>query len=218
MNCNSMKYETIIFANGDIPTHIIPLDLLKNAQNIVCCDGAIQKLQQLGYVPTAIVGDMDSISPSIKQQLEHLIFQDKSEEYNDLQKAIRFCIQQKWHHIAILGGFGIREDHAIANLSIMMQYVLEYKDGLNNELNIEMFTNNGIFSAFSESKTFSSYSKQQISIFSFKQDTKLTFEGLKYPVRDRAFHYLWEGSLNEAIAEQFTVQCSGGEVIVFRNY
>jgi len=213
-----MNYETIIFANGDIPTHSIPLELLKNAKNIVCCDGAIKKLQQLGYNPTAIVGDMDSISPEVKHQFAHLLFQDPSEEYNDLQKAIRFCIHQKWNHIAILGGFGLREDHALANLAIMMQYVLEYNSSINNEINIEMFTNNGVFSAFSDTKTFSSYPKQQISIFSFKQDTLLTFEGLKYPVHNRSFHYLWEGSLNEAITDQFTIQCSGGEVIVFRNY
>jgi thiamine pyrophosphokinase len=213
-----MNYETIIFANGDIPTHFIPLDLLKNAKNIVCCDGAIEKLQQLGYHPTAIVGDMDSISPVVKHQFAHLLFQDSSEEYNDLQKAIRFCIHQKWNHIAILGGFGLREDHALANLSIMMQYVLEYNSSINNELNIEMFTNNGVFSAFSDTKTFSSYPKQQISIFSFKQNTLLTFEGLKYPVQNRSFHYLWEGSLNEALTDQFTIQCGGGEVIVFRNY
>ncbi len=213
-----MNYETIIFANGDIPTHSIPLEILKNAKNIVCCDGAIVKLLQLGFVPTAIVGDMDSILPSIKQQFEHLLFQDKSEEYNDLQKAIHYCIEQKWFKIAILGGFGLREDHAIANLSIMMQYVLEYNDVTYNELDIEMFTNHGVFSAFSETKTFSSYPKQQISIFSFNQNSQLTFEGLKYPVRNRSFHYLWEGSLNEAIAEQFTIQCSRGEVIVFKNY
>lgn len=213
-----MSYDTIIFANGDIPTHSIPLELLKNAKNIVCCDGAIEKLLQLGYNPTAIVGDMDSISPLIKEQFSSLLFHDSSEEYNDLQKAIRFCIQHNWLQIAILGGFGLREDHAIANLSIMMHYVLDYKIKEKSELNIEMYTNNGVFSAFSETKTFSSYPKQQISIFSFKQDTPITFKGLKYPVQNRSFHYLWEGSLNEAIAEQFTVQCSGGEVIVFRNY
>jgi thiamine pyrophosphokinase len=213
-----MIYNAIIFANGEIPTHQYPMEVLKNVSKIVCCDGAVEKLIQLGYIPTVIVGDLDSISNPLKQQFESIIYPDKDFEFNDLQKAIRFCLNKKWTKIAILGGFGLREDHALANLSIMLNYTLEYNAHHSDTITIDMISNSGIFSAFSESTTFESYSGQQISIFSFKRETKLTFKGLKYPVTNRSFYYLWEGSLNEAVSDQFSIECSGGEVVVFLNY
>ena len=46
---------------------------------------------------------------------------------------------------------------------------------------------------------------------------RLTFDGLKYPVDDRSFSWLWEGSLNEAVGDRFTVGEDGrAPVLVYR--
>ena len=36
--------EVAILANGDFPTHAVPLSLLENAKHIVACDGALTNL------------------------------------------------------------------------------------------------------------------------------------------------------------------------------
>lgn len=207
--------KTIILANGEIPTHPKAIEALQVASHIVCCDGAIKNLLELGFNPTVIIGDLDSISEALYSQYREIIIADKDEEYNDLQKALRYCISMHWLDVVILGGFGKREDHALANISIMLQYS---NPGVNqkDELKIKMITNTGLFTPIFETTTFESFEKQQVSIFSFDKQAKLTFHGLKYPVKNRSFQYLWEGSLNESLSDRFTIECSRGEVVVFQ--
>lgn len=209
--------KTIILANGEIPSHSKAIEVLQEATHIVCCDGAITNLLQLGFIPTIIIGDLDSISEDHYREFINIIVEDKNEAYNDLQKAIRFCISKNWHDIIILGAFGIREDHSLANISILLQYG-NPKLYDNQIVSLKMITNSGEFTPIYGTTTFTSCCAQQVSIFSFDKHTKLTFHGLKYPVTNRSFHYLWEGSLNEALADSFTIECSGGEVLVYQAY
>lgn len=62
--------------------------------------------------------------------------------------------------------------------------------------------------------TFSSHPGQQVSIFNFGA-TGLRSTGLRYPIRD--FTNWWEGTLNEAISEEFTILCTG-YYLVFMAY
>jgi thiamine pyrophosphokinase len=77
-----------------------------------------------------------------------------------------------------------------------------------------MVTNYGIFTPIHYTTTFESYPSQQISIFSFSPEAVITFHGLKYPVNKRNFKELWEGSLNEATANQFTIELTKNAAIL----
>jgi len=214
-----MKSETlakpqmriVILANGEKPTHSIPLHLLKDAEKIVCCDGAISFLEKENMAPHIIIGDCDSISDEQKEKYKSLIQADHSEAYNDLQKAIKYCITNGMNEVTILGAAGWRDDHFLANIGILMHYA--------NKLSLTMVTNYGIFIPIRQTTTFESFSGQQISIFSFSPEAEITFHGLKYPVCKHQFKELWEGSLNEAISDRFTVELENkAEVLVYRNF
>jgi thiamine pyrophosphokinase len=205
-------YENVLLAKGEIPQGKIPLAMLGNASQIVCCDGAVENLIKLGFEPTAIVGDCDSISGELLQRFKNRIHPDKDIEYNDLNKALRYYNSLGVSKIALLGGFGLREDHALANVGIMMMFA---KD---KAMDLVMVTNYGVFTPIFNSTSFNSYPGQQISVFSFSEDTELTFSGLKYPVVRRKFKHLWEGSLNEALSDNFSVQFEKGTVLVYRAF
>lgn len=209
-------FETVIVAHGELPYSNKSIEILQNAQNIVCCDGAIDILHFHNIEPHAIVGDLDSIHSDDLKKYKKIIHKDNSQEYNDLQKAIHFCFENNWLNIVILSGFGKREDHSLANLSIMLSYIVDYQKYGVSKPKMAMVTNFGVFTPITETTTFQSFPKQQVSIFSFDKSTELTFTGLKYPVQKRAFRHLWEGSLNEAIGDQFTIEMERGEVIVFQ--
>lgn len=209
---------TVILANGDIPSHSEAFKLLNNAEHIVCCDGAVSHLKQLGYTPEIIVGDMDSISETDYIEFKDRIYIDASEEYNDLQKALKLCLSREWNEITILGGFGKREDHSIANLSIMHSYSVNMNQEITKGTRIRMVTNFGVFTPIFNTTTFETFPGQQVSVFSISKGTKITFQGLKYPVVERIFDYLWEGSLNEAIGDFFSIEFSEGEVIVYQTF
>jgi thiamine pyrophosphokinase len=136
-------------------------------------------------------------------------YPDKSEEYNDLQKALKYCTANGYDNILLLGCGGLREDHFIANLSILAMY--------SKEMHLTMLTEHGVFNVLRGTSTFHSLPGMQVSVFARSPHTKLTFTGLKYPVNDRSFKWLWEGSLNEAVGDTFTVEASDDEpVVVYR--
>jgi thiamine pyrophosphokinase len=201
-----IQSQIVILANGESPCHDIPIYILKNAEKIICCDGAISFLEQQNINPHIIIGDCDSISPAQKEKYKSIIHIDNNIEYNDLQKALQYCIENGWKHATILGAGGQRDDHFIANIGILMHYA--------GKLSLTMVTNYGVFTPIDCTTTFESYSGQQISIFSFSPEVEITFQGLKYPVHKQKFKELWEGSLNETVANEFAIEVTKNAAIL----
>ena len=209
-----------ILANGEQPEHKIPLTLLQEAPYIVCCDGAINYCDWAD----AVVGDGDSIPSWAREEYECIFHQEDEQDDNDLTKATRFCLQKGFRRIVYLGATGLREDHTLGNISLLMRYAKEY--------GIEplMVTNHGWFVPVirdKESKhtpntcegvggglAFSSFPGQQVSIFNFGC-TQLHTEGLKYD--GYPFTSWWQGTLNEATADHFRI-VADGDYLVFRTY
>ena len=183
---------------------------LQHARFIVCCDGALEKLLKIGMKPDVVIGDCDSISEDRRQQFKDIIIEDKDQECNDLQKALKYCLRQQFGPIAILGASGLRDDHQLANLSILNMYA--------ERMDLIMVSNYGLFSFISEDTTFASTPGQEVSVFSFDGQALFSFSGLQYPVHNRRFAQLWEGSLNKALGNSFTITLNNGRGVVFREF
>lgn len=206
---NTSQYKNVIVANGAFPESERALSILRQAETIICCDGAIDKMLAHGFTPTVIVGDCDSMLPENLERWKNILHPDKSQEYNDLQKALKYCMQHNLDHMALLGCDGAREDHFIANISIMATY--------SQWLDLEMVTNFGTFNVIDKTTSFPSEQGQQVSVFCKDEKLALSFEGLRYPVEKRSFSFLWEGSLNESEADYFKIILHGeGKVLVYR--
>ena len=199
-------FRTVILANGQFPCSNTALECLRRAEQIICCDGALDKLVAAGYEPTAIVGDLDSAQKSSLLRWKDCLHPDKSEEYNDLQKALKYCIANELNLVTLLGCGGLREDHFIANLSIMATY--------SEHLDMKMVTDYGTFIAIRQTSTLPSFKGQPVSVFCKDEHLPLTFHNLKYPVHERCFQHLWEGSLNEALGDFFSIELHGEGVVV----
>lgn len=199
--------NSVILSNGEFPQNPHALALLKNAETLICCDGAINNLLHIGIEPDYIIGDCDSISQDNLNRFKNIIIEDKDIECNDLQKSLRLALSLHKTEVLILGASGLREDHALANLSIIIDY--------SQYISITMMTNYGIFIPINQTTSFCTFEGEQISIFSFNKDNIFTFHGLRYPVNNRQFLHLWEGSLNEALGDKITIECSGSRAVVY---
>lgn len=198
----------VILADGDYPTHAIPLGILRSAEYVCCCDRAAEAFIAHGNTPSAIVGDGDSLPEELKRQYADRLHIVNEQDYNDLTKATRHCISQGYSHIAYLGCTGKREDHTIGNISLMLYYM--------KELGISpvMYTDHGYFIPASGTQTFKSYKGQQVSIFRGTA-TEFSSDGLKWDAYD--YEQAWQGTLNEALSDSFTIH-SNGTYIVFLTY
>ena len=193
-------FDVVIVGNGEFPTNEIPLKILKNAQHIIACDGAIKHVPQAEVV----VGDGDSVPTAYQDRLIKI----EEQEDNDLTKATRYCLSMKWEKIAYLGCTGKREDHTLGNIGLLMRYY--------RKMGIEgiMFTDYGFFTPVHGNHTFQSQKGQQVSIFNFgcKQ---LTSEGLKWD--SYVFDEWWQGTLNESLGDQFSF-CADNYYLVYQTY
>lgn len=202
--------KTVILANGSYPSHSVPLRLLAGADLIVCCDGAAEKLVAHGLEPGAIVGDLDSVSPELKEKYAKVLYPDNDQETNDLTKAVRWCLSEGIKEIAVVGATGLREDHTLANISLLAEY--------SRVMKVKMYTDTGIFESFNRSATLDSFPGQQVSVFSITPETAISSEGLRWPLLDLILRNWWQGTLNEALGDQFTLIFASGQILVFREY
>ena len=205
-----MESETIILADGSFPKHEIPLGCLRNAARIVCCDGAAQSLLTFGLEPFAIVGDCDSLTPEIAEKYADRIFRSTGQDTNDLTKSVKWCSENGYTDLVILGATGKREDHTIGNISLLAEYAAS--------ANIRMVTDTGILFPVPESGQYECFKGQQVSIFSIDPETEITSMGLKYPLKNRKLKNWWEATLNEATGSSFELVLRGGPLIVFQKY
>ncbi|HOF92663.1 MAG TPA: thiamine diphosphokinase [Bacteroidales bacterium] len=201
--------STIILANGEFPRKPGLLHLLRQAEHVVCCDGAAEKLLNFGREPSVIVGDMDSLSPSLKELYADRIITIDEQETNDLTKAVNYCERAGYRQIILMGATGIREDHTLGNISLLVDYSLRIED-------ICMQTNYGRIDVVRHYKQLQSYPGQQISLFAIDPSTIVNAEGLKYPLIDRRLTNWWQGSLNEALGSTFEIRTQKGAVLVYR--
>jgi len=204
------NFKTVILADGSFPEHAIPLSFLKKADRIICCDGATSNLLNYGLEPDYIVGDLDSISEALKERFSPTLFPNPDQETNDLTKSVHFCTEHHWDEITILGASGKREDHTLGNLSLLADYAEKIK--------VQLLTDYGVFVPQLESTSYESYPGQQVSIFSLSPTTLLTTHHLVYPLKERSLSSWWQGTLNEAESDFFTIEMTEGKILIFRNY
>ena len=202
--------KIVILANGTFPTHPVPLARLCDADMIICCDGAAEKLVANGLEPGIIIGDLDSVSPELKERYGNILVQDTDQDTNDLTKAVNWCVSAGIREVTILGATGIREDHTLGNISLLADY--------STRIDAVMLTDTGSIRVYDRGVIIDSHPGQQVSLFSIDPSLKVTSSGLKYPLDNLTLHSWWRGTLNEAIANTFSLDFNSGKVIVFLGY
>lgn len=130
---NKKLRKIAIIADGEFPTHPVPLQKLSDADVVIACDGAVEELVAHGFKADYIVGDMDTLSPEKQQEYKDIIVRIAEQESNDLTKAFRFALdllskvtaadeESETAEINILAATGKREDHTIGNISLLADY------------------------------------------------------------------------------------------------
>lgn len=214
--------DYVILADGDFPSHPIPMEILRETERLYCCDHAGAVALQKGLKPIAIVGDGDSLTDEQKIIYGNLFHQVDEQDYNDLTKTLRKVLidwetekvakadeesflmakvtsgakDEERLCVAFLGTTGKREDHTLCNISLMMWYYRNFP------VYPILITNYGCFLPATGRTQFDSFTGQQVSIFNFGC-TRLESAGLKW--QSYAYEEFWQGGLNEALGDTFTL-------------
>ena len=195
---------TVILAAGLFPTTPRALAFLHNADYIACCDGAANACVDAGFEPDVIVGDGDSVREDVRARYADRIVRIAEQETNDLTKTFRHVLKQgRRDRFVILGATGKREDHALANLALLLDYAQEHPDVL-------MISDFGTFYPAHDLFRASVPQGSEVSIFNFGA-TAFSAEGLEYPLYD--FTRLWQGTLNVALRPDIEIRADGAFLV-----
>ena len=187
----------VVLANGLFPTSKQGLHLLEAADKLICCDGAADKLIAYGLVPHVIIGDLDSVSNEIREKYASLLIHSDDQNSNDLTKAVHYCVEKGYPSLNILGATGLREDHTLGNISLMMEYF--------PSIEVRIISDFGIFFLVRSDEEVQSFAGEKISFFSIDNSICVTSKGLKYPLDKLQLSNWYTATLNEATAESFSL-------------
>ena len=205
---NDFAPEAVVIDAGSFPTNPIALQWLEGCERIVCCDGAANRyLADDRNRAWRIVGDCDSLSPEILHRYASIVRRNPDQETNDQTKAVSYLASKGITRIAILGATGLREDHTLGNISLIIDYLAMGIDA-------RIFTDFGVFIPADGTRQFHIPVGTQVSLFNFGATT-LTATGLRYPIRP--FTSWWQGTLNETTAPTITIH-SNAPYLLFITY
>lgn len=111
--------RVLVFANGELDDMAWVLPWLDQAAAVIAADGGLRHLLALGRRPDVLIGDLDSVPPGIAPAdlAGEIIRHPTDKNETDLELALLLAAERyPGHEIAVIGGFGGRLDHLLANL------------------------------------------------------------------------------------------------------
>ena len=199
-----MHKNVIIICDGKFPKKEYPRYLIRTADYIICCDGALKKFLSNSVsifgeerLPDLVIGDMDTLSKSLQQKYADIIIKETEQEHNDQTKAVRWALNnlKDIESIYIMGATGGRADHTIGNVSLLMEYTRMFD--LQGVV-LEMISDEGTIFPITDTVEFECGEGRKVSIFSPDITLNIKSEGLMYPTDDVVFDNWWKATLNKA--------------------
>ncbi len=194
----------------------------ESIQKVIAVDGGLEAADQLGLVPDYIVGDFDTVKPSVLErfrQIPYIVWEQHKPEKNetDTELARSRAMTLGCGRIYFLGATGGRLDHMLTNLHtlyVCMQSGVEaYLIDRQNKLCL-----------LDEGKTF--YRDQlwgnYVSFLPFTEEvTGITLKGFRYPLTDRTIKRGQEAGLcisNELVGESARLDFQDGILICMESH
>lgn len=209
-----MHRNVVIICDGQFPKTEYPRYLIRTADFIICCDGALRKFIRNSKaifgeerLPDLVTGDMDTLPASWQKKYSDIIIKETEQEHNDQTKAVRWALGNipDIDHIYIIGATGGRADHTIGNLSLLMEYTRMFDLG---NTAIEAVADDGTMFAVNDTIEFDCGIGRSVSIFSPDNSLRIKSAGLEYPTDHVVFDNWWKATLNKAVQDNVRLEFS----------
>lgn len=173
-----MKY--IVMANGYYGDLEFYKKHISGEEQILCADGGANYAYKMGLIPSAIVGDMDSILPEVKQYYTEQEVSIKKfprrKDFTDTQLVLSNACEMGASEILLLGSLGKRLDHTMSNLYCALDLVRQ-------GIKITYLSPAGYIYLINKEIQLEGKVGDLISILSMTEESRgVSTEGLEYPL------------------------------------
>ena len=186
-----MAGRVLVVANGDWPSKELMDTLLEDAEIVVACDGAADRLEHCDFV----IGDMDSWSK--QKQIESIEIVDQ--ENSDLAKALEY-FDVDW----IVGVEGGRMDHRLAAFTSLCETnssAILYFDGWRACL----VPKEGLEIELKENSI--------CSLFAFGKVEGVSISGTEYELKNQMLSTGTKGVGNRVVESEVKINHESGDLI-----
>lgn len=205
----------VLIANGDLKDHAFYKGLLHSEGYnwVVCADGGANKAHSMGIVPQVVVGDLDSISPKVRQDFEDkkvaFRIHPPAKDETDLELALRMLVEEGCNQIDLIGALGGRIDHELGNIFLLVELA---RQGVEGRILDERQT----LQVLLHSKTFFTKIGALVSLIPLTPEvTNITLEGLEYPLKEETLTMGFaRGVSNVALEERVSISFEQGILLV----
>jgi len=201
----------LLLGNGDYPDESIVKNIGAAADLIISCDGGANYAKRHDILPRIIIGDQDSISAVTTRYFTDLhvdILRRKSQQENDLEKALDYLFANHGYKVVVLIGFlGARDDHSYATMQIAEKYC--------HKRIFYLYSKTAEYIALpAGNHTLNLSPNQIISIFPFPEASNVTSIGLKWNLNFASFPRGSQGVSNIVENKAVTIAFHSGNLLL----
>ncbi len=173
--------RALIFANGELQAPADWQARAANADLIIAADGGAQHCRALGLLPDVLIGDFDSLSPALRSELEaqrvRFVTHPAQKDQTDFELAVLHAKEAGADEITVLAGLGLRWDHSMANLLLVVQ--LQFA-----QLQITFLQGEQRLHILRGASTLAAKTGERVSLLPLASDAVgVTTKGLTYPLQ-----------------------------------
>jgi thiamine pyrophosphokinase len=116
--------RTVIVANAPWSWSTAQVARVLAAELVVAADGGANHLARIGVRPAAVVGDLDSVTTSVRSWVgDARLVHRPDQDHTDLHKTITYCFEERGAtEITVLAATGGRLDHTMENLGLLARF------------------------------------------------------------------------------------------------
>lgn len=204
----------LIVVNGDNDLDYLR-EIYEGYDLIISADGAGNILYEANIKPNILVGDFDSIDKKVLEYFEkegvRCIRLNPEKDFSDTHVALDVAMKEGGNTIDIVGGFGSRWDHSLANLNLLYY---GYERGVDLRL-IE--TKNKTFVRGAGVYDFTCKKEEYFSFFALFEDAVISLENVKYPLKDKKVHRGESIGLSNEYRGDAKVTIKSGSVLIVQS-
>lgn len=199
----------VLVANGPLEWKNALQKICADATNLFAADGGANHLARIGVRPSFVIGDFDSIRPSVREWIgESSLVHRPNQDRTDLDKALSYVFEEReFTTLIVLGALGGRIDHEFANLALLgarsLGMNLIFKDSMSTLI------------AASGKINLPAQPGETWSFWTLDRSVVVTITGVRWPVEQMSLS-LTPSISNIAETDNIAVVAEGGPVFIRR--
>ena len=176
MESSKNKQAVAIVCGGEINNIEWLKEQLSRYQIIIAADSGYDKCIACGFTPQLIVGDLDSVTANIPNNINLLTFPSRKDK-TDFMLCLEYCAEHRYDNISVFGAWGGRIDHSLGAIFSLLEI---------SEFNIfpKLLTENSTVFIASKSCVIPR-NKGYVSLFALGDKVDgLSLNGFDYPLKN----------------------------------